>query len=512
MEALEAAILEGAISVERRAPLSDVEKVGESLASAGIGVFIAGASGHLLWTNGALREAIKGLGGRSLSEIFEGGWGTAGAEGGPAWPLPGAERTVRLRGEPPRYYVLVTAPWGEGPEGARLGILVDCTRRVLGDTVRREREIYLARAAQDSADAFVSLDNDGRIRQWNDGARLMFGYTDEEVHGRGYDAILVPAPERASGDLARIDDLMARDGFVRGYETNRLAKDGRLIPVEVTVTRLFDESGTPAGRSVIYRDTSERIRLETALRNTVEELREANKNIRRNQERLIALEKLSAIGEMSARVAHEIRTPLVTIGGFANTLLREIPPESPAHRYLEIIREEVRRLEAIVSEILEYVRPIRTDLEPCELNVVLRAALKPFEEAAEARSVEVVWRLTEGLPSVPANRYQIHQVFSNLLQNAVQSMQAGGVLTIATAAGTNHVRVSIVDTGHGIAERDQNKVFRPFFTTKPTGSGLGLAIASQIVAQHNGTITFESAEGRGTTFDVRLPLEREAVT
>jgi len=315
---------------------------------------------------------------------------------------------------------------------------------------------------------------------------------------------------KESGDLRRIDERMERDGFVRGYETVRMAKGGRLIPVELTVTRLIDDSGRAAGRSVIYRDISERIRLEAALRNTVEELKESNRNSRQNQERLIALEKLSAIGEMSARVAHEIRTPLVTIGGFANTLLRETPAESPQRQYLEIIREEVRRLEAIVSEILEYVRPPRMDFESCDLNETVRLALRPFQEAMAAKGVRTIWRLMENLPQVKVNRYQIHQVFSNLLQNAAQAMPDGGTLTVATDTGTNHVKIRVADTGMGIPEADQRRIFKPFYTTKPSGSGLGLAITSQIVAQHNGTISFESAEGRGTIFEVRLPLTREA--
>jgi PAS domain S-box-containing protein len=485
----------------------EIEAVGSSLASAGIGVFLASPSGDLLWVNAALREAIGPLSARSLDDLFEGGWGTKGQDAAAAWPSPGAERTVRLKGDPPRYFRFVTSPW---LQGARLGIVVDATAGVLRDEERAERDFYLTRAARDSADAFVSLDEAGRIRQWNDGARQMFGHAAEEVLGHPYDELLVPEALREKGDLSRIDEQMERDGYVRGYETMRMSKDGRLIPVEVTVTRLVDESGSAAGRSVIYRDISERIGLEAALRKTVEELKEANQNIRSNQERLIALEKLSAIGEMSAKVAHEIRTPLVTIGGFANTLLREIPPESPARQYLEIIREEVRRLEVIVAEILEYVRPPRADLESCDLNDIVRQSLRPFEEAMVQKRISAIWKLMENLPDVRANRYQLQQVFSNLLQNAVQAMSEGGVLTVETGTGPNYAMVSVSDTGPGISGSNRKRIFRPFFTTKPSGSGLGLAISSQIVAQLNGTISFDSVEGRGTTFEVRLPLSMEA--
>jgi PAS domain S-box-containing protein len=490
-------------------------KVAEGCPSAGVGVFVAAGAGELLWANDALREVLRGTPAGPFTSLFDAGPANDAGEARGSeirWPAPGEERTVRLKREPSRWFSLITLPRHGGEAGSPLGVVVARAPDVFSEAGRRERELYLERALVDSADAFVSLDNEGRIRHWNDGARLMFGYAAEEVQGRPYDEVLVPVSGKESGDLERIDAVMDRDGYVRGYETTRLTREGRSIPVELTITRLSDEMGRPAGRSVIYRDISDRLRLESALRKTVEELKEANQNIRRNQERLLALEKLSAIGEMSARVAHEIRTPLVTIGGFANTLLREIPEEAPARRYLEIIREEVRRLEAIVSEILEYVRPARTDLEPCDVNEILVATLRAFAEDMSLRHVEMAWRLAEGLPTVPANRYQIQQVFSNLMHNAVQSMPEGGRLTVATESGANHVKITIADTGVGIPEQHRRQIFKPFFTTKASGSGLGLAISSQIVAQHNGTMSFESAEGRGTTFEVRLPLSREAVT
>jgi len=481
---------------------------------AAVGIVLAEGPGDLIWASDELREVLKGAPGGTLASILvpepKGSPSTTASSLDSPWPPPGEERTFRIYGERPRTFILVTLPRHERTGGSPIAILVERPAAPADDVQGREREIYFERAVMDAADAFVSLDNEGHIRGWNDGARRMFGYTAEEVYGRAYDEILVPDPERRSGDLERINGLMLRNGFVRGYETLRVGRDGRMIPVELTITRLFDETGRLAGRSVVYRDISERLRLEAALRRTVEELKEANQNIRRDQQRLLALEKLSAIGEMSARVAHEIRTPLVTIGGFANTLLREIPEDAPAHRYLEIIREEVRRLEAIVSEILEYVRPARTDLDLCDMNEILHSTLRSFVEETTRRGVEVNWRLQEGLPAIPANRYQIQQVFSNLMQNAVQAMQDGGVLTVTTEAGVNHVRISIADTGAGIPEYNRRQIFKPFFTTKASGSGLGLAIASQIVAQHNGTMSFESAEGRGTTFDVRLPLSREA--
>src|SRR5258706_14005776 len=146
--------------------MEEIEVVGRSLASAGIGPFLAGPGGEFLWINSALRGATRGLPASGLDGILEGGWGTRGLDPGQAWPSPGAGRTVRLKGDAPRYFTLVTATW---EAGARLGIMMECTDRVRSDAARQERETYLTRAAEDSADAFVSLDRDGRIRVWNDG-------------------------------------------------------------------------------------------------------------------------------------------------------------------------------------------------------------------------------------------------------------------------------------------------------------------------------------------------------
>jgi len=221
------------------------------------------------------------------------------------------------------------------------------------------------------------------------------------------------------------------------------------------------------------------------------------------------MEKLSAIGEMAAKVAHEIRTPLVTIGGFSNTLWKSMPADAPQRQYLEIIREEVRRLEKIVSEILEYVKPVKLETKACDVNTMVEDALRPFLEQMTQQDVELARRLSPGLPAAQVDRFQIHQVLTNLIANAIQSLELvprqARRLVLTTAPGDNHVKIAVADTGPGIPERHRERIFRPFFTTKPTGSGLGLAISAQLVAQHQATLTFESVEGAGTTFHLGLP-------
>jgi PAS domain S-box-containing protein len=471
-------------------------------------VALTGPDGHVIWANGPMvslmGEGITAANGPVFEDRFREAPDAFGGE----------EEGVILevRSAPGRYVRALCVPW----DGGTLHLLAECTREVVEDRERRQRDIYLSRAVEDSVDAVVSLDNEGRIQYWNHGAERMFGYVAADMIGRPYD-ILVPEDLVQEGELERIGEIITRQGELRNFETVRLARDGRRVPVDIAVSQIRDESGRPLGRSVIYRDISlrrsletEQSRLKEELSRKVGELRAANLTLRRSQEKLLSMEKLSAIGEMAAKVAHEIRTPLVTIGGFSNRLWKSMPDDAPQREYLEIIRDEVRRLEAIVSEILTYVRPGPLETEPCDVNQMVQEALRPHQEQMAEAGIGLEVRLQQDLPPVDVNRNQIRQVLTNLIVNAMQAVQhsrpAGGArLEVATGSGRNHVDISIVDNGAGIPERHRERVFRPFFTTKPGGSGLGLAIASKIASQHGATLTYETDPGHGTTFHLRLP-------
>ena len=490
--------------------------------SAGVPAALVAPDGTIHWANDRLLRLAEAAGlvdlaGRTLDDLLAPG------------EAPGM---LTLRHGQDRFFRHVHTPLdgivpGIAPGiavGHAMHLLIECTEEVRRESQRKEREALLSRAADDSMDAIVSLDTDGRIRYWNKGAERMFGYPSAEVTGGPYDR-LVPEECRADGELDRIAEILTHQGVLRNFETVRLGRGGNRVEVDITITRLLDDSGAVLGRSVIYRDISLRRRLQAEVREHLErlegiqaelsrkvaELRSANLKLRRNQEKLIALEKLSAVGEMAAKVAHEFRTPLVTIGGFSNTLWKSMPPDAPERQYLEIIREEVRRLELIVSEILEYVKPVKLETHPCDVNLLVDDALRPHREQIARNGIELELRPGEGLPVVMVDKYQIHQVLTNLIVNALQALEYvprdARQLTLSTEPGENHVKISIADTGPGIPERHQARIFRAFFTTKPGGSGLGLAISSQIVAQHQATLTFDSHEGAGTTFHLRLPVQ-----
>lgn len=496
----------GSASATRRTAPEALQRLGAGLGRSGWAVALTGPDGRVIWANGPML-ALSAEGEDTALPVLDDRFREArdlseGEEG----------IILEARAAQGRYFRALRVPW----DGGVLHLMAECTREVSEYRERRQRDIYLSRAVEDSVDAVVSLDIHGCIQYWNHGAERMFKYGADQMLGRPYD-ILVPEDLVSEGELDRIGEIITRQGELRNFETVRLASDGSRVPVDISVSQIRDEAGQSLGRSVIYRDISLRRSLETEqsqlkeeLSRKVTELRAANLTLRRSQEKLLSMEKLSAIGEMAAKVAHEIRTPLVTIGGFSNRLWKSMPEDAPQREYLEIIRDEVKRLEAIVSEILNYVRPGPLETESCDVNQMVQDALRPHQEHIMEAGISLHVRLGSDLPRVNANRNQIRQVLTNLIVNAMQAVQtpvpAGGArLEVGTRSGLNHVDITIVDNGAGIPERHRERVFRPFFTTKPGGSGLGLAIASKIASQHGATLTYETDPGHGTTFHLRLP-------
>jgi two-component system NtrC family sensor kinase len=215
---------------------------------------------------------------------------------------------------------------------------------------------------------------------------------------------------------------------------------------------------------------------------------------------------------LSSGVAHEINNPLGVILGYAGYLEGKMDPADPNLRYIQDIRRESKRCKGIVQDLLSYARTPRPALEETDLNALLEQIVDFAANHMDLARVSVVRDFAPGLPRVPVDPDQIRQVAINLILNAGAAMEAGGTITVKTAAGGGGcVEVSFRDEGAGIAPENLERIFEPFFTTKARGTGLGLAITKRIVEQHLGTIAVESELGRGTTVTVRLPIEREEV-
>ena len=225
---------------------------------------------------------------------------------------------------------------------------------------------------------------------------------------------------------------------------------------------------------------------------------------------MVRSERLTAIGEMAARVAHEIRNPLVAIGGFARSLLAGRSEQDAATREsLEIIVNEVRRLENIVKEVLEFSRPVPPKIGSVSLERVAAEALELLRWELEHTAVAGRVEAPNDTPPAAADSDQIFHAVINLLRNAVHAMPQGGELVVKLRGVPHGVEMAIVDTGVGMPADVLAHAQEAFYTTKPNGSGLGLTIASQIVRDHGGEIRIDSREGEGTAVTLLLPAAKE---
>ena len=254
--------------------------------------------------------------------------------------------------------------------------------------------------------------------------------------------------------------------------------------------------------------------LETSFLNT--KLRDVLRELSDAQKRVIENEKLRSLGEMTANIAHEIRNPLVIIGGFTKRLAKQVQLDEKDKRYIEIISGEVSRLEAILTDVLDYVKDAPLLLEPCSVNDLLDEIVYLLASDKAWERVRIVKKYQADLPAVLCDIYQIKQVFINIILNAFQAMGVGGALTLQTERGLYHdqpcVAVSVADTGGGIDPSLLDNIFNPFFTTKERGSGLGLAISNKIIMHHNGHIEVRNKAGEGAVFVVSLPANNKTLT
>ena len=252
----------------------------------------------------------------------------------------------------------------------------------------------------------------------------------------------------------------------------------------------------------------ERSRLYEELQQTVSQLKAANERLKKNQEKLLQVEKLSAVGELAACVSHEIRTPLVAIGGLARSLLQD-PIEDPAARdSLEMIGAEVSRLERFLGETLDFVKPKPVDECTVDLQEEIRACLATFKAEISESAIELESCLPEDPILCLMDPALLRRSLANLFKNAVEAMAGGGTLYVSLARSGLFAVIRVGDTGSGIPSSVRSRIFDPYFTTKPGGTGLGLAIASQSIRRHGGRLELDNDSDFRTMFRLMLPLEQ----
>jgi PAS domain S-box-containing protein len=325
---------------------------------------------------------------------------------------------------------------------------------------------YLRSILDSMSDGVIAVNPEGDITTFNRAASKILKYEADDVRGQSFEKLfgqlLQPESERQTRELT--------------------THDGAQVPITEKSALLSNASGEGTGAVMVFQDQRE-----------LESLRE---QIRQK-------DRLAAIGEMAATVAHEIRNPLGGIRGFAALLERDLEEEDPKYRLIQKILTGVKSLERVVNELLEYTRPIQLTRKQVPLNEIIDSALGFIDLADKEIAVD---SSVEPELNVSVDIHLIRQALINVLVNAVQSIEKSGTITMRSNVHGEEIQLDIADTGCGMDAPVQEQIFSPFFTTKEKGTGLGLAAVHKTMQAHGGTIEVKSQLHEGSTFTLKLPL------
>ncbi len=227
--------------------------------------------------------------------------------------------------------------------------------------------------------------------------------------------------------------------------------------------------------------------------------------LQESHDRLLRSERFAAVGEAAAYVSHEIKNPLMVIGGLAQQVARHLAEDPGSQEKLHIIQTEVKRLESFLGDLRDFLRPAQPNKQPVDINEVIRNVAALMGDAVGEKGVVLEDRLAPDLPPVEADPNQLKQVLVNLVKNAVEATEGQGRILLSSGAQDGQVWFAVRDTGKGMDEDILTKIFNPFYTTKDKGTGLGLAVINKIIVDHHGSITVDSQAGAGSIFTVKLP-------
>jgi len=264
---------------------------------------------------------------------------------------------------------------------------------------------------------------------------------------------------------------------------------------------LAQQTGLAIRNAFVYQE------LKTFSQQMEERIQTITADLKKTEAQLIRSEKLAALGQLAAGIAHEIRNPLTSINILIHSLAQSLPFESPQKEDLKVIEEELRRINEIVDQFLRFAKPAPPHFEKTDFVSIFEEALQLLRPQIEQQHIRVKKKFRR-LPKILMDREQIKQAIFNLLLNAIQAMPKGGSLVLRSGKSEEGkwASVSIQDSGIGIPPEDMNKLFDPFFSTKESGVGLGLSIAHRIIDQHCGKMEVESRPGKGTTFTILIPI------
>jgi len=344
--------------------------------------------------------------------------------------------------------------------------------------------LILKHAVENTNEAFVTIDQNHKVLFFNKAAEKIFGYTREEVLGRDLDVIMSPACSKNHRKAVAQYFKTKIPGRI-GHESEVLAtrKNGDTFPASISF------SVTEVNGKLFF----------TGILRDMTETQALQEQIRRS-------ERLAALGKLVAEIAHEIKNPLMLIGGFALHLTKAIDDKENLHK-LKIIIEEVKRLEKLLSDLREFHLLKVVPSEKVNIKELLGEISSLVKADCKKKNIQIMLNIDEQAPLVAGDSAGLKQVFLNLVKNSIEAMEKGGTISIGTRVFDNRMEISVADEGIGIPKKDREKIFTPFFTTKKHGTGLGLSISKKIVEEHaGGSFSMKSTEGNGTVFTVALPL------
>ncbi|MGH7385568.1 MAG: PAS domain S-box protein, partial [Candidatus Rokuibacteriota bacterium] len=390
-----------------------------------------------------------------------------------------------------------------------VGSMVDVSERKRAEGVLRASEARHRAVLESAMDAFVAMDHEGRLTEFNPAAERMFGHARADVLGRPLAETIIPPSFREAHRRGLARYLATGQSSLLGgrIEVTALRADGSEFPVELTVTRAGTEE--PPAFNAYVRDLTAHKRAETARTSLEMQLQQA--------------QKMEAVGRLAGGVAHDFNNLLTVITGRAHMLLSRLKPGDPMHRDVELIQKTSQRAVALTSQLLAFSRKQVVQPRVLELGPLV-ADLAPMLQRMIGEDMELVVEPVQGSGRVKVDASQMEQVLMNLAVNARDAMPKGGRVDVsirdvevdeaAALHQTNlppgpYVTIEVSDTGTGMSAETAAHIFEPFFTTKGQGTGLGLSTVYGIVEQSRGHIAVRSEPGRGTTFVIHLPRVEE---
>ena len=334
-----------------------------------------------------------------------------------------------------------------------------------------------------ATDAIISVDQDHRIELFNNAAQRIFGYQMDEAIGMDLNMLIPEGYGYGDHNEHMRRFLEKRESSIIGktISLNARRKNGEVFPIELGLS--FLEMGGRITFTAIIRDISEKQQMKG---------------------RMLQSERLAAVGQAVARVAHEIRNPLMIIGGFTSQIKTSLQDEKDLHK-IEMVLDEVVRLERLVANLGDFTKEYKLVKRPSDINSVINDVINIMKGVDSSEKYTFIKHLSNQIKEIDCDPDKLKQVFINIISNGLEAMDNGGEISISTEKIFGGVEIRINDEGTGISEEDLKNIFEPFFTTRERGSGLGLAISYKLIEAHNGDIWALSKPGKGTTFIIQLP-------